>query len=102
MVRIFDERYWKRSRKRPSHRPMDLSKLLPRDCLGRIALIISGVFFAPLMLGAALMVLDSIPGKKVWETICLAAAADVLLGLALFFLCGLVWAIFTPRWIERV
>ena len=78
----------------------DVSKLLPKDIPGRIALVLCAIFMAPICGFFGYILLTSHHRRNLGESICLVAAGEILIGLSLFFLCGLVWAICTPKWVE--
>jgi hypothetical protein len=78
----------------------DTSSLFPRDFYGRLALATSALFFVPIgSLGDYMFLVKAKP-KGLGERLMIDAAGNLLLALALFFICGLVWAVTTPRWIE--
>src|SRR5689334_8277403 len=76
------------------------SKLFPRDLYGRIALGIASLVLAPV--GAAMFValLTRPRPRGVTEWLVVAVASELSLALAIFFVCGLVWAVATPKWLE--
>jgi hypothetical protein len=83
-----------------------LEPLFPRDIYGRMALTLASLTFGPIFwLLAVVVVFGARPGPQVvgWPEWCfLAVVGELSVALALFFACGLVWAIATPRWLEQV
>ena len=84
----------------------EIERLFPRDLYGRIALALASLFFGPFCWLVAFGVLfgsrrgglpNDVPG---W--LFLAVVEELFLSLALFFACGLVWALASPRWLERL
>jgi hypothetical protein len=81
---------------------MDNSRLFPRDLYGRIALFISSLFFVPIgFLGAYMFLVKARP-RGIIERLLLSAAGNFLMALSLFFLCGFIWAVATPKWLENL
>ncbi len=80
---------------------------LPKSILGRIAfglvclplLAFSGVFLYAFLYGI-------FSGRKLWDTLeglifhCLFGA--IIEALFLFSLCGLIWAVAAPNWVDRL
>jgi hypothetical protein len=79
-----------------------MDQLFPRDTYGRIALALASLSFGPVCWVLAIaLVFGSRPGG-VLEWLFLAVVEELFVALALFFACGLVWALATPRWLERL
>jgi hypothetical protein len=82
-----------------------LDPLFPRDLYGRMALALASAFFGPIcgvMAFASLFGARPRPWQGVLEWLFLAIAEELFLALFLFFACGLIWALATPRWMERL
>jgi hypothetical protein len=81
---------------------MDNSPLFPHDILGRLALLLSSILFVPIGgMGAYMFLVKARP--QGWaEWLMIRAAGNLLLALALFFTCGFIWAMTTPRWLENL
>jgi hypothetical protein len=79
-----------------------MDELFARDPYGRIALALASLTFGPVswVLTIAL-VFGSRPGG-VLECLFLAFVEELLVSLSLFFACGLIWALATPRWLETL
>lgn len=76
--------------------------LFPRDVAGRLGLGLASLFlvtFSGLMLYCLLF--RAQPPIAFADRFMLIAVEEFLLGLFLFFLAGLIWAVFTPQWLER-
>jgi hypothetical protein len=80
-----------------------LDPLFPRDLYGRIALALASAFFGPICgIIAFAPMFGARPRQGVLEGMFLAIVEELFLALFLFFACGLVWALATPRRMERV
>jgi hypothetical protein len=79
-----------------------LSPLFPRDLFGRIGLALASLFFAPLgILGAYLFIVQGHP-KGIVAKLTNIVVGELFLTMAFYFICGLVWALATPQWLERI
>lgn len=79
-----------------------LDGLFPRDLYGRIALGLASLTLGPAFAVAAVAIaVGRPPGAGFWWWALWAVLGEVFLALTLFFACGLVWALATPRWLER-
>jgi hypothetical protein len=77
-----------------------LERLFPSDPYGRIALGLASLTFGPVCWVMALaLLLGHWPGD-VGAWLLLAFAEQLFAALSLFFACGLIWALATPRWLE--
>lgn len=77
-------------------------KLFPRDRLGRVALALVSVVLGPVCGAMAIALVFGerpIPSALGW--LLWAILEEIALALALYFACALIWAIATPRWLER-
>lgn len=81
---------------------MDVSRLFPRDPYGRIALFIASTFFVPVFGSAAYMFLFTAKPHSVAEWVCCKFLGELFAVATLFFLCGFIWALATPHWLERL
>ena len=79
-----------------------LDQLFPRDPYGRIALALASLSFGPVCWVMALALLFGSRPNDVLEWLFLAVVEELFVALALFFACGLVWALATPRWLETL
>jgi hypothetical protein len=80
----------------------DTSRLFPRDLYGRIALAIASLFFLPLGLIGAYTCMFRAQPKGVIERLTCFVVGELFVALVLFFGCGLIWALMTPRWLEHL
>ena len=80
----------------------DTSRLFPRDPHGRLALAIASLFFLPLGTIGAYTFLCRAQPKGIMERLTSFALVDLSVSMVLFFGCGLIWALATPRWLERL
>jgi len=80
----------------------NLYRLFPRDLYGRIALALASLFFGPISAVSlyALVFLNR-PPQKLLDSLFWIICQELFLALSLFFACGLIWALATPRWLER-
>jgi len=78
-----------------------LDRLFPRDLYGRLALGIASLFFVPVATFLAFAMLFWARPQGVLGWLIVGTAAELFMALALFFTCGLIWAMATPRWLER-
>jgi len=81
----------------------NLDRLFPRDLYGRIALALASLTLGPLFgfFSVAMLFRPKIqrPALEEWFIVSLEAFC---LALAVFFACGFVWAVATPRRLERI
>jgi len=80
----------------------NISPLFPRDLFGRLALGIASLFFVTLgTMGAYTFLVRARPNGIV-EKLTFILVGELFVAMALFFGCGLVWAVATPRWLESL
>jgi hypothetical protein len=77
--------------------------ILPRDLLGRFASLLISLFFAPLTGMMFWMTAFHVKTPKTWPSMIgkILLEEATLLGCAFFSLL-FIWAIATPRWVERL
>ena len=81
-----------------------IENLFPRDGYGRIALGLSSITLGPFSVGLFWLAAygEFFGGHHGWlARLTLFALGEMGFALTLFFTCGLIWAIATPRWLER-
>lgn len=79
-----------------------VDRVFPRDICGRIALGVASAFFVPVsgwvLIAIALNTeLHRTVETWIWATL----VSELAISLLLFFGCGLIWALATPRWLEK-
>jgi hypothetical protein len=79
-----------------------MDQLFPRDLYGRIALALASLFFGPICGIMAFALLFGARPQGVLVGLFLAVIEELFVALSLFFACGLVWALATPRWLEKL
>jgi hypothetical protein len=78
-----------------------MDRLFPRDLYGRLALGLASLVLFPVgAFGAGALMLGRAPGN-VQEWLIFAIAEELFVAWTVFFGCGLIWAVATPRWLEN-
>lgn len=78
-------------------------QLFPRSLAGRIGLGLASLCLAPLSeLMLYGLLLRAPRPRAVADWLLLIVVEEFLLGLFLFFTAGVIWAAWTPRWLERL
>ena len=80
----------------------NISSLFPRDLYGRLSLGIASLFFGPLGAVGAFTFLVRARPKGITERLAFIVVGELFVAMALFFGCGLLWALATPQWLERL
>jgi hypothetical protein len=79
-----------------------LDQLFPRDLYGHIALALASLCFGPVCWAMAIALLFGSRPGGVPDRLFLTVVEELVVALSLFFACGLVWALATPRRLERL
>jgi hypothetical protein len=78
-----------------------LEKLFPRDVYGRIELFITSTVLGALGSAGCLAILFAAAAPVGWKEILIRIVfVELAITWTLFFACGFIWSIATPRWIE--
>jgi hypothetical protein len=85
-----------------SSMPIDVEKVFPRDVYGRIALALASVILGPVFGFLAVVCLFAEARPNVLGRLFLLIFEELFIALSIFFACGLIWAMATPRWMECV
>ncbi len=81
---------------------VELDRVFPRDVCGRLALGIASAFFVPLSCFILIAIALNTELHRTVETwIWATLVSELALALLIFFGCGLIWALATPRWLEK-
>jgi len=81
--------------------PRDGSQFFPRDFPDRVVLGTGSSALGAASVVCAWMCFFHTRPKLLGERIFVAASGELLVALSLFFVVGLIWAVATPRWLER-
>jgi hypothetical protein len=73
----------------------------PRDAFGRVVIALASAFFGILFWSLAVAVIYGAKPDGALELMFFVAAEELFFVLALLCTCGLIWALATPRWMER-